>query len=332
MAGFPRAGQGRLAARIGSMLALLLLLSLPAAATGGSPLAVTYEIEALTTNATRLPDGTWLVPVGERVEWHVIWTVKNTTAFPVQNVELRNNYSAEIVVDQRSVNGSRGEVDIRRLGGGYGATRVYWSIGTLQGGSSASLSFRIHTGTNPKGKQHYADPGDYCLDSALTIRWKHGSKSLQCIPVRVDDKKWMRIELPFTRKDWRVLKPGDYTSLALQVRLFSNSSVSVEFHGFHDLTLQDPPPDASLLSIPTWYATGRTLAEAFMSGWWQAAELNAQRFTFNESDSLEDGLDWYLWERLNVAPGHQAGDYRAGGTVRFILANTSAWVGDQEIP
>lgn len=307
---------------------LCLLLALPAGA-AKRPLAVTYEIEAITEGVTRDADGFWLVPLGERVEWQVVWTVTNTALSTVRDVTLRNNYSAEIEVDPRSITGSRGHVEARRLGQGRGATQVLWSIGDLPSGSSASLTFRIHTGLNPAGKQHYNDPGEYCLDSALTIWWQGGSSSFPCLPVRVRENDWLRVEVPFTRKDWRVRQAGEYASLALQLRIASNSSVMVQFYGFLDLTMEGPDGSAPA-SLATWYATGETLAAASQRGWWTAAALNEQRFPFTASPALEEGVDWYLWERIQVTPGHPSGEYRTQGTVRLILANANVRVVDEE--
>lgn len=328
MAGKGRGPKEHLWGIMGAAL-LCLLLALPAGASSG-PLAVTYQIEAVTEGVTRDADGSWLVPLGEEVEWQVVWTVTNTSLVTVQNVALRNNYSAEIVVDTRTINGSVGDVAVTKLGGGRGATQVLWSIGNLPQGLSASLTFRIRTGQNPAGKQHYQEPGEYCLDSALTVWWKGGSTAYPCIPVRVRDKNWLRVEVPFTRKDWRVRKPGEYASLALQLRIASNSAVVMHFFGFSDLTMERPGAGGPA-TLATWYATGETFADASRAVWWPAAALNEQQFAFEKSAALEAGVDWYLWERILVTPANPAGEYRAQGTIRLILANADVRIVDEAL-
>lgn len=207
MAGKGRRIPGHLLGMVGAAF-LCLLLTVPAGA-ASHPLVVTYEIEAVTDGVVRDADGFWLVPLGEEVEWQVVWTVTNTSLAAVRQVALRNNYGAELEIDPRSVMGSRGHVDVRRLGQGRGATQVLWSVGDLPSGASASLTFRLRTGRNPAGKQQYHEPGQYCLDSALTVWWKGGSFAHPCIPVRVPERHWLRVEVPFSRKDRRVRKPGD---------------------------------------------------------------------------------------------------------------------------
>ncbi|BAS28681.1 hypothetical protein [Limnochorda pilosa] len=318
-------------ALLAGTLLLTLLLSAPGA-TQASPLSISYDIHALTDNATRQPDGSWLVPVGERVEWQVVWSVANTSSLPVESLGLRNHYSSEIEVDPRSISGSMGDADVFRTGGANSSTTVLWSIGDLPAASSATLTFRIATGTNPQGKQLYGDPGDYCLDSALTIKWRGGSTSFDCVAVHAQEFAWMRLELPATRKDWRVRKPGDYTSLALQVRISSNSSVIVQFQDFGDLTSQGPVPEGSSSAIATWYAAGDTLGEASAAGWWPSGQLNDQAFTFASSETLRQGVDWFLWERLDVGPEHAPGEYQSEGVVRFVLANAAVLVVGGETP
>ncbi|MEW6046437.1 MAG: hypothetical protein AB1609_08140 [Bacillota bacterium] len=316
------------------LLGGLLLLPARGVSSGSAPVAVDYEIRLVSGNATQNADGSWTVQVGERIEWAVTWTVANISAGTVFNVRLGNNYSAEIDVAPSSVDASRGQVTVAPVGGPNSATAVAWSIGDMPAGSTAVLSFHIATGLNPAGKQQYTSPGDYCLDSALTVKWDNGSVSkggysLNCVPVHVGDPPWMRIEITNTQKDWRIRKPGDYVSLGLQVIVASNSSVSIQFRDFADLM---PLAGNAASPLPVLYAAGDSLQQASQAGWWTADELNQQVISFRKSDALEQGVTWSLWQRLVVGPSQSSSEYEDQATLVFVLANAGQLVVDSGSP
>lgn len=305
--------------------ALVLALVAPGAGSHGSssPLAVDYEIQLVGGSAVQNPDASWTVETGQRVEWAVMWTVVNRSGGTLNNVRLVDHYSAELDVDPRSVNASRGSVSAAPVGGPRSATEVLWSVGDLPPGGSAALSFRIATGTNPRGLQMYGEPGTYCLDSALTGKWQGGSWSAPCVVVHARELPWMRVEADTTRKDWRIRKPGDYVSLALQFRVASNSGVTVRFEGFGDLTPRGPSrgTPSGAAPIPVSYAAGSTLEEANAAGWWSAEQLDEVAIALPESEALRQGMSWVLWQRLAVSPHHPPLEYEGTGRVVFILAN-----------
>lgn len=313
--------------------ALTLVLAAPGAEgeAASSPLSVDYEIRLVGGSAVQNPDGSWAVETGQRIEWAVMWTVVNRSAATLNDVRLVDHYGAEVDVEARSISASRGSVATAPVGGPGSATEVFWSVGDLPPGGSAALSFRVATGKDPRGVQMYARPGTYCLDSALTGKWKGGSWSIPCVVVHARELPWMRVEADATRKDWRIRKPGDYVSLALQLRVASNRAVTVRFEGFGALAPRGSSRGApsGAAPIPVSYAAGSTLEEADAAGWWSARELNEVALALPESEALRRGLPWVLWQRLVVTPHHPPLEYEGTGRVVFILANLQdAVVGD----
>lgn len=317
------------AARVLPMAALICLVAPgPSGRASPAPLAVDYDIQVVSGSALRNPGGTWIVQVRERIEWAVTWTVVNVSGSLLRNVRLVNHYSSEIDVDARSVNASRGTVSVQPVGGPRSATEVLWLVGDLPAGASATSSFRIATGTNPQGVQMYGKPGTYCLDSALTSKWKGGSSSFPCVGVHARELPWMRVEVDATRKDWRVRKPGDYASLGLRFVVASNGAVTVRFEDFGDLA-PVAPASPGAAAVPVLYAAGDTLQQAGSAGWWSAQELSEHPVSFPRSEALRAGVAWVLWQRLVVSPHHAPLEYEGTGRVVFVLANLQdAVVGD----
>lgn len=153
----------------------------------------------------------------------------------------------------------------------------------------------------------------------------------------------MRVEVDYTRKDWRIRKPGDYASVALSLRLISNTSVTMRFEGFDDLAPETPFQlmPSNVAPIPTFYAVGSTLGEADAAGWWSARELNnvavaldvaraSPGRNFAEDGRTEHGRAWTLWQRLMVTPHQRPAEYEGRGRVILILDNLDDAVVDNE--
>ena len=292
------------------------------ASKGAAPIQVHYEVHTLTSSATRNPDGTWTVPTGERVEWAVLWTIANASGQTVSDVRLGDNFSAEMDVDTRSISGSTGRADAQHVGGPHSATAVTWSIGTMPPGSSAQLSFRVGTGLNPAGKQEYTSPGQHCMDSGLTVKWKGGSYPLPPVCLVAKERPWIQVEVT-TTKAWRIRKPGDFASLGLRARIASNGSVTIQFQGFSDL---QPLSGGSRRPVPTFYSVGSTLEEASAAGWWRAQEFNGQAISLPASPALLQGVTWTLWQRVVVDAGQSSAEYQNRATVLFVVGNMSTAV------
>lgn len=131
----------------------------------------------------------------------------------------------------------------------------------------------------------------------------------------------MRVEISNTRVDWRIRKPGRYSSRAFQFTVSSNGAVAVYFRDFADLLPVKSAPDHGAAPIPVYYAAGETLEQAALAGWWSAEELNSQVVSFAKSPALEQGVSWRLWERLDVGAEVQPSEYEDRGTLIFLLAN-----------
>ncbi|MBE3597915.1 MAG: hypothetical protein IMX02_03640 [Limnochordaceae bacterium] len=298
-----------------------------AAAHATAPITVDYQLDSPTPGASRNDDGVWVVPAGQRIEWTVTWTLYNRSGQSLNDVGAVNHYSAEIDVDPRSVVASRGEVLVEPVGGRRSATAVVWDVGTMRPGETATMVLKIATGTNPRGKQMYGEPGNYALDSGLTVRWRKGSLSLPCVGVKAVARGWLRVEVSGTRIDWRIRKPGEYAALAFRAIVSSNQDVTFYFREFGEL-LPAASSRGDAPGIPVFYAIGDSLDQAASAGWLAADQLNGLQVRLGRSEALEEGIAWSLWQRLRIGPEVGPAAYVNEASVVFVPANVREFVAD----
>lgn len=139
--------------------------------------------------------------------------------------------------------------------------------------------------------------------------------------------QWLEWSLTGTRKDWRILKPGEYASDSLGFTIKSNNDVVVFFADFGDLQYLGPDvPEGTQDTIETWYSYGDTFDEANARGWVRAADLNQEPLVIPNSNELHYGQSVKIWQRILVQPSNNSSEYENVGRVRLALTNLKYWV------
>lgn len=139
--------------------------------------------------------------------------------------------------------------------------------------------------------------------------------------------QWIDWTLATTRKDWRVLKPGEYASDSIDFTIASNNAVVVSFDGFGDLRYLGPDiPEGTQEYIETWYGVGESFQAANANGWVRAADLNETVYTIPNSNDLHYGMQFKFWQKILVEPSNNSSEYENVGTVRLGVTNLKYWV------
>jgi len=71
------------------------------------------------------------------------------------------------------------------------------------------------------------------------------------------------VSMTATRIDWRVLRPGTYAALAMEIVVTGKGSISVQFKGFGNLT----KVGGGSGHIPVFYAFGENLPSDASEAW-----------------------------------------------------------------
>lgn len=142
--------------------------------------------------------------------------------------------------------------------------------------------------------------------------------------------QWIEWNLGGTRKDWRILRPGEYAADSIAFSIKSNNDVMVFFAGFGDLQYQgDEVPPGTQDTIETWYSYGANFDQADANGWVEAAALNQEPLVIPNSNDLHYGITYKLWQRILVQPSNNSSEYENVGTVRLALTNMKYWVDEE---
>ena len=133
-----------------------------------------------------------MVPVFTCVAWIVEITVNNPYDYPITEVTVKDNFSAELgaepldslPVDLTVLSHSRGKSGKQAFPTQY---RIDWYVTYISGdvndpetvdnsdwmlpGESETLTMMVWTKLNPSGRQEYTSPGTYTLNSGPTAKW-----------------------------------------------------------------------------------------------------------------------------------------------------------------
>ncbi len=118
------------------------------------------------------PVGLWdndHVPLNTFVAWELTIVVKNTHAYAIEDVWVKDRLGAELkYLGTIWISQGSATFDTK---GGSDKVFIEWDVGTIPGGKSATLIIGIGTDLNPAGKQEYTSPGCYYLNSGATAKW-----------------------------------------------------------------------------------------------------------------------------------------------------------------
>lgn len=158
---------------------------------------------------TCLNPGTANLPLFTDIHWDVEIRVRNFTGSTLTNVVVTDRFSADTELGQHGANegypsyGATGALvnpegaihfltpdlgpapgvassptcgtvaPLTPVGNNTnGATLLSWTIGTMGTGQTCELVLFVSTDINPADKQEYTSPGQHCLNSGATIKFK----------------------------------------------------------------------------------------------------------------------------------------------------------------
>jgi len=132
-------------------------------------LSFTKTAEAVTSNITTLPDGTFKVPNKQYAEWQV--RIELTSDSTINSVIVTDNFGGEFGVELISV--SRGSVDFEYQGETH-KVQLEWTIGDNFSGT-ATLLLKVYTDKNSAGKQEFTSSGTHILNSGSVLKYRVGN-------------------------------------------------------------------------------------------------------------------------------------------------------------
>jgi hypothetical protein len=136
-----------------------------------SEIAASGRFPAGTVNTVTSPDN---VPLKTLVIWVVTITVNNLTGDTMYLTEVDDNFNAEVTID--IIDASQGTAEVEESGnpGNPLYHKVYWNIGTIVEGNSATLNLLVWTRVNNGGQQEYTSTGQHWLnESGVTVKWDY---------------------------------------------------------------------------------------------------------------------------------------------------------------
>lgn len=151
------------------------------------------------------------------------------------------------------------------------------------------------------------------------------------IPVTIHASiaQWLDWTMSGTRWDWRVRKPGWYAGDCITATIKSNQNVLVDYHDFNDL--QADSPKAVNPIIPIYYHAGplgAALPALGSSDWVHAPDMNneAEWDTLFDSLELHNGIQFKLWNMINVVNCNSACEYTDHASISLKLLCQKPWI------
>lgn len=111
------------------------------------------------------------------------------TPYTITNVRLSDRFGAEFAVELVAYEGGTGgSAPVLSTQGNSEKVFLKWFIGTLQGGTCATIWLHVWTDHNPAGKQEFTSYGTYYLNSGAVVKWLencHEQHSLETTPLMI---------------------------------------------------------------------------------------------------------------------------------------------------
>ena len=140
--------------------------------------------------------------------------------------------------------------------------------------------------------------------------------------------QWIKWSMSGTRWDWRVRKPGKYGADCITATVQSNQNVLVDYHDFNDLQAESTSVNPT---IPIWYYVselGANLPAPDDPAWTRSYDLNvvAEWDTLYDSEALHNGLQFKLWNMIEVVNCNSACEYQDHATISLKLLCQKPWI------
>lgn len=149
---------------------------------------------------------------------------------------------------------------------------------------------------------------------------------------------WCRWKIDYNKWDWRILKPGEYATDCIELKIDSNGPVSILGSDFTNLIYQNWQGDGSAPEIPVEYAWSSTNEHVptdkngfLLTPWMTPAQINGADpwLGLNECAACsEDGYGWvgHLWNWINVKKCQPTCNYFSWAEITIALDNQKMWV------
>ena len=145
-----------------AMLVCAMFLLVPLVfATTVNEVEITKEI-VCSTQTTGLQQKTYY-------NWYVEIKVTNYNNYPITNVKVSDRFGGEFGVEIL-IPGPQGEVELT-YSGKTEKVSLFWNIGTLFEGQTATLTLNVFTDTNPGGQPEFTSPGEHLMNSGAVVKW-----------------------------------------------------------------------------------------------------------------------------------------------------------------
>ena len=125
------------------------------------------------------------LPLKTGIYFGMIITVEGL-ADGIEDVRVEDGIGADLAPVYTSGTGAQTPETMGK--GKKGATKCVWILGSMDTGDTDTLFITAYTGTNPKGKQQYASPGEHTLNSGPKVFFTYGGEDymLQGPSITVD--------------------------------------------------------------------------------------------------------------------------------------------------
>jgi hypothetical protein len=140
--------------------------------------------------------------------------------------------------------------------------------------------------------------------------------------------QWLDWTMSGTRWDWRVRKPGWYAGDCITATIKSNQNVLVDYHDFNDLHSDSISVNPD---IPIYYHAGplgAALPPLGSTDWVRATDMNApaEWDTLYDSMELHGGIQFKLWNMINVVNCNSACEYTDHASISLKLLCQKPWI------
>jgi hypothetical protein len=148
------------------------------------------------------------------------------------------------------------------------------------------------------------------------------------VDIHASIAQWIEWTLSGSRWDWKVRKPGRYGADCITASVKSNQHVLVDYHNFNDLETESVSVNPT---IPIWYHVselGAQLPPPDSPLWTRAADLNnsAEWDTIYDSQQLHDGIQFKLWNMIEVVDCNSACEYHDDAEISLKLLCQKWWI------
>lgn len=243
-------------------------------------------------------DGKTYDPVRDESTWHYTVAGPDTDAFAYNDVPdwMLALCTPGVVHDVKyASNGGRVQATADR---NHQLVGLRWDA-TVSSTASASFYFTLR--------------GDWEVDESVTVSAGDGRGfDTALLPGPACQSGSCRLDYEIKhRADWRILQPGTYAAVLMQIHLHGDSDVRLTFRDFGEP--ENSNPSVSTPPIYFEYSIGDTIQAAEARGWLSAGLFNSEEVIVPHAD-VSAGVRINVWGRAVVTDYTMSSEYSSRGT------------------